>query len=115
MTHDVAIERRRTDNQGARVLVRLDITELDSAGVEEFDPTTEQDDDERGLSGTPSGLILPQSTLDAINVLEWEDETKIVLWDTVDEELKVKSISDGSDAANDSSVGEVLVEVIGSS
>jgi len=89
-----------------RVLVRLDVTSLDSAGVEQFDPSTEVDEDTRKS-------ILGQESLQAVNVLEWADETALVTWDTTDEELKAKALSDGSDVADNTTLGEIVLEVIG--
>lgn len=110
MTHDVTIERRRTDHGGARHLVRLDITELDSAGTESFDPTTEIDDTTKKAILRVNGAVV-----DAIHVIEQEDESLVFTYDTLDEEFSVKNLDDGTDVGNNTDVGEVLVEVIGGS
>jgi hypothetical protein len=109
MTHDVEIV-ERINQHLPRHLVRLDITSLDSAGVEQFDPTTEEAD-----SGDDRRVILNYtgaSTL-TVNVVDQEDESLHIVWDSVDEELKVKNLSDGTDVANNTDVGEVLLEVFG--
>lgn len=110
MVHTVTVE----DRENApvyRTLVRLDISELDASGVEEFSPETEHDDQRN--TNNQSGLVLPNETLSAVDVLEWEDESLHIMWDTVDEELKVKNLADGTDIAANTAVGEVLLEVRG--
>ncbi|WP_227357392.1 hypothetical protein [Haladaptatus salinisoli] len=105
MTHNTTIVQEE-NSAVYKVVVRLDVTALDAAGVEQFDPTTETDD-------TRNKTLLEHSPLTAVNVLEWEDETSLVMWDTVDEELKVKALADGTDVASGTALGEVLVEVRG--
>lgn len=108
MTHTATYVPGWRDRPDARWTVKLDISELDSAGVEEFDPTTEGD-----VNRNHDYPILEHTELETVAVLSWEDESVHISWDHVDSELKVKNLDDGTDVANNTEVGEVIVEVIG--
>jgi hypothetical protein len=105
MTHSVDITHRE-NHPTVRRIVTLDITSLDAAGVEEFDPTAEVDD-------TTRKPVLDVSSPLVVTPVEWEDETLQVMWDSVDGEFKIKNLSDGTDVAGGTAVGEVVVEVTG--
>jgi hypothetical protein len=107
MTHDLEIQYRE-NHPTIRTIVSLDITGLDGAGVEQFDPETEE-------TAVSSGPVLRQTTELTVTPVEWEDETLQIMWDSVDDELKVKNLSDGSDVASGTAVGEVVLEVTGDS
>jgi len=99
MTHDTL--NTETENAGSRDAVYhlINITSLDSAGVEQYDPEAEA-----GITGADDY---------GVSVRGQEDETVAIVYDTVDAELKVKNIADGTDVANNTAVGEVLLETVG--
>lgn len=98
MTHDTISTERESSGSISTVFHTIDITSLDSAGVEQYDPETE----------------LNMSIGDrGVGIRGVEDETLAVAWDHVDGELKVKSLSDGTDASDNADVGEVILRVDG--
>jgi hypothetical protein len=105
MTHTTQILQKE-NHPTQRSIVKLDISSLDAAGVEVF-LSTETDEDK------PQYEVLENQSLLAVNVLEWEDESLQISWDSVDGELKVKNLSDGTDVASGTAVGEVVLEAIG--
>jgi hypothetical protein len=77
----------------------IDVTSLDSAGVETYDPAAEV-----GIAGADRY---------GVSVRGQEDETLALVWDHVDGELKAKNRDDGTDVANNTDIGEVILEVVG--
>ena len=96
------IEATEPINRGSLtgVIAVLDITALDAAGTENFDPAAEL-----GITGA-SGRF-------GIDVRAQADNDYRITWDHVNEELAVQDVADGADTANDTAVGEVMLEVIG--
>ncbi len=99
MTH-TTVDRDR-DNAGnlATVTHTIDITSLDSTGTEQYDPAAEV-----GISGIDRY---------GVEVVGLEDPSKIVQYDHVSDALNIRNISDGSQAADNSDVGEVKLRVYG--
>jgi len=99
MTHStVATER---ENQGSTDVVYhvIDITSLDSAGTEQYDPG-----DELGLE-SPGRF--------GIDVRAQENSGYLIRYDHINDALTVVNVSDGTDVADATDVGEVMLEVVG--
>jgi hypothetical protein len=99
MTYSTVNTERENYGSVDAVLHTINITELDAAGVEEYAP------------GTATGL--EDASEYGVSVRGQEDETVAVVWDHLDAELKVKNRDDGTDVANNTDVGEVMLEVVG--
>jgi len=99
MTHDT-INRER-DNAGnlATVTHVIDITSLDNTGTEDYDPKAEV-----GISGADEY---------GVEVVGIADPSLIAQWDHVAGELNIRKLSDGSQAADNSAVGEVILRSTG--
>jgi hypothetical protein len=103
MTHTTLEQERESSGSYYSVFHTIDITSLDQAGVETYDP--------KGRFGvTPYGVA----------VIGQGDETLDIGWDHVDGELKVKEITDTGDGtggrvdvAQGTAVGEVVLRVDG--
>ena len=92
---------RERENRGSvdAVFHTIDITSLDAAGVENYDP------------GTATGLEAPDEY--GVRVVGQEDEALHIVWDHLAGELAVLNVSDATDVANNTDVGEVVLEVVG--
>jgi len=77
----------------------IDITALDSAGQEDYDPSTEVN---VGLGDDYAVIVAGQ-----------EDASRRFSWDHTSDHLDVKDLSDGTDTANNTDVGEVKLVVVG--
>lgn len=96
-----SITNREPESAGSldAVFATVDITSLDSAGYEPFDPATAFNVDGAGRYGVAvRGLENPQYR---------------VVYDHLNGRLDVINVSDGSDVAAGTDVGEVIVEVNG--
>lgn len=100
MAHDIIATEAENRGSLATVFAVLDITALDAAGTENFDPAAEL-----GITGA-SGRF-------GIDVRAQADNTYRLTWDHVAGELAVQNVADGTDVANDTAVGEVMLEVTG--
>jgi len=99
MTHSTVNTENESVGSTRTVFHTINITSLDSAGVETYDPVAEV-----GLGGADRYGVSIQGI---------EDESLVIQWDHLDTELKVKNMSDGTDVANNNDVGEVLLKVEG--
>lgn len=99
MTHSsVNLER---ENQGSRDVAyhEVNITSLDSAGVEQYDPESETNlagDDRYG-----------------IDVRDQTNDSLAFSWNATDRNISVRHLSDGTQVANNADVGHVTLEVVG--
>jgi hypothetical protein len=99
MTHSTTNTEPESAGSLDRVVHTIDVTSLDSAGVETYDPEAEV-----GISGADRY---------GVSVRGQEDETLAIVWDHIDGELKVKNRDDGTDVANNTDIGEVVLDVLG--
>jgi len=98
MTYDTINRDRENTGSVSTVYHRIDITSLDDTGTENYDP------DDVGISGADRY---------GIRVTGIEDPSVIAQWNHVAGELNVRNLSDGSQVATGSAVGEVILEVTG--
>jgi len=89
------------ENFGSRdaYLHVIDITSLDAAGQENYDPNSEVNVD----LGDDYGVL----------VADQEDPQRRYSWDHTSDHLDVKDLSDGTDTANNTDCGEVKLVVVG--
>lgn len=99
MTHSTINTERENAGSLDVAYHTIDITSLDSAGVENYDPRAEVGLDDAALLG--------------VGVRGAEDPTVQVAWDHVNEQLDVINVSDATDVADNTDVGEVVLEVVG--
>jgi len=100
MTHTTVATERENAGSLDTVYHVIDITGLDGAGTEQYDPEAEV------------GLSQPERF--GIDVRAQEDETVLIRYDHVADELSVVNVADGTDVANNTDVGEVMLEIVGS-
>lgn len=99
MTHStVNVEHENAGSQDAKYHT-IDITSLDAAGVENYDPSAE--------------LKMENAAIYGVAVRGLEDPTVRVAWDHINGQLDVINVSDGTDVASATDVGEVVLEVVG--
>ena len=77
----------------------IDITSLDAAGAENYDPSTAA-----GLEVDHTG---------GVSVVGQADATVKIVWDHVNEQLSVVNVADATDVASGTAVGEVRLRVEG--
>jgi len=99
MTHTTVNSEDTNRGSEDAVFHTIDITSLDSAGAETYDPETETN-----LSGADRYGVSVRSTA---------DETVLVRWDHVAGNLSVVNVADGTDVTSGTAVGEVILEVVG--
>lgn len=106
MTHSTINTERENSGSVDAVLHTIDITSLDAAGAETYDPGTEVGLEDAGEYG--------------VSVRGQENPGYHVVWDHVNESLAVKyadydAASDGVliDVPSATDVGEVVLEVVG--
>jgi hypothetical protein len=99
MTHSTIATERENAGSLDTVYHVIDITALDSAGTEQYAPGDEVGLDDPGRFG--------------IDVRAQEDTSVLIQYDHVADELSVTNVDDGSAVANDTDVGEVMLEVMG--
>lgn len=99
MTHSTI--NTRAENAGSLDVVyhTIDITSLDAAGVENYDP--------EGATNLSGADVL------GVSVRGLEDPTVQVAWDHVNGQLDVINVSDATDVTSGTDVGEVILEVTG--
>lgn len=99
MTHSTtSLERESFGSLKAFIHV-IDITSLDSAGQEDYDPSTE--------------LNVNLGTDYAVLVAGKEDQTTGISWDHLNDHLDVIDLADSTNIANNTDVGEVKLVVVG--
>lgn len=96
-----SITNTESENHGSvdAAYVTVDITSLDSAGFEPFDP-----DAVAGLGGASEY---------GVSVRGLENPQYRVAWDHLNGQLDVINVSDGADVTSGTDVGEVLLELVG--
>lgn len=99
MTHTTISE--EVENRGSTTAVfhTIDITSLDAAGAETYDPEAETN-----ISGADRY---------GISVRAQEDESLQFTWDHVAADLSVTNVADGTAVTGGTDVGEVILEVVG--
>jgi hypothetical protein len=97
-----SITNREVENSGSveAVYLTVDITSLDSAGFEPFNP-----DAVTGADGAATDY--------GVSVRAVENSAYLVRWDHINERLDVVDVADGTDTASATDVGEVILEVVG--
>lgn len=106
MTHTTVATEAENEGSLDGVFHTIDITGLDNAGAETYDPATEL-----GIDGADRF---------GVEVRGQADGTYVVTWDHVNEVLTVKEVNDTGDGtgglqdvAAGTAVGEVLLHVVG--
>lgn len=106
MTHSTVNTEAENEGSTDAVVHTIDITSLDSAGTEQYNPS-----DELGLEGV--GRY-------GVSIRGQADGTLLISWDHVNEALTVKEVVDTGDGtggvqdvANNTAVGEVVLHVKG--
>jgi hypothetical protein len=99
MTHSTISTEEENAGSLDVVYHTIDITSLDSAGTEQYDPESETN-----LSG---------ADVRGVSVRGTETNTHLVRWDHTTEEFHVQDVADGTDTANNTNVGEVVLEIVG--
>lgn len=96
-----SITNTEQENRGSldSVIATIDITSLDSAGFEPFDPSAAL-----GIDGV--------SRFGA-RVVGQENTAYLIRWDTANSRISVVNVSDGTDVTGTTDVGEVVMEFIG--
>lgn len=106
MTHSTSSLERESFGSLKAFIHTIDITSLDSAGEESYDPSGE--------------LNVNQGDNYGVHVVGQEDESKFFAWDHVAETLHVQEVTDTGDGtggygdvANNTDCGEVRLLVVG--
>jgi len=99
MTHEIIATERENRGSLDNAFAVLDITSLDAAGAEQFDPAAELGLSEPGHFG--------------IDVRAQENSAYLIRYDHINDELSVVNVADGTDVAGATDVGEVMLEVVG--
>lgn len=98
MTYSVTNTEEENRGSVKSVFATVDITSLDSAGFEPFDPSTV------GIEGEDRfGVAVRGQESSAYNVT----------WDSVNNRISVVNVADGTDVAAATDVGEVVLELVG--
>jgi hypothetical protein len=99
MTHSTVATERENAGSVSVVYHVIDITSLDSGGTEQYDAEAEVGLSDAGRFG--------------LDVRAKEDPTVAVSYDHLNDELNVVNVADGTNVANNTDVGEVMLEVVG--
>lgn len=99
MTYTITNTERENLGSVDAVYATVDITSLDSAGTEPFD--------------ADAALGLSDAGKYGIGVRGVENDGYLVRYDHLNGEFHVQNIGDETDVANNTDVGEVVIEVIG--
>lgn len=99
MTHATVTTEDENAGSTDAVYHAINITSLDSAGAESYDPQAET-----GVSGADRY---------GVSVRGQESSAYLITWDHVAGELSVVDAADGTDVAQGTDVGEVILELIG--
>lgn len=100
MTYSITNTERENRGSLDAVHATVDITSLDSAGFEPFDPSAVT-----GIDGSADRF--------GVSVRGQENTGYLVRWDTANARISVVNVSDGTDVAAGTDVGEVVLEVVG--
>jgi hypothetical protein len=89
------------ENHGSvdAVVATVDVTSLANAGNEPID--------------TDAAFGLEDATRYGVRVAGQEDATYHIVWDHLNDQLRVVNVADGTDVTAGTDVGEVVLEVIG--
>jgi len=98
MTHTTINRDRENAGSLSTVYHVIDITALDDTGTENYDPA------DVGISGADRF---------GVSVVGQEDDSKRIVWNSDDEELSVRELGSGDNTADNSAVGEVILQVTG--
>jgi len=96
MSYNTIEQERESGGSFWSVYHTIDITGLDAAGVENYNPGSR-------FGVDPTG----------VQVVGQADATVDISWDHVNEQLRVVNIADGTDVASGTAVGEVVLRVDG--
>jgi hypothetical protein len=99
MVHSTINRERENAGSVSVVYHKIDITELDNTGTENYDP-----DAEVGISGADEY---------GVDVVGLEDPSLAVQWDHPNGALNLRNLSDGAQVADNTDVGEVILRVFG--
>jgi len=99
MTHNTVNTEPESGGSTEDVVHTIDITSLDSAGTEQYSPS-----DELGIQGADRW---------GVSVRGQADSSVQITWDHVNEQLDIVNVSDGTDVANNTAVGEVVLHATG--
>jgi len=99
MTHSTTSLSPQNFGSRAAYLHVIDITSLDAAGQENYDPSSE--------------VNVELGDDYAVIVADQEDPSRRFSWDHTSDHLDVKDLSDGTDTANNTDVGEVKLVIVG--
>ena len=99
MTHSTTDRAAESGGSTTVVFHTIDITSLDSAGAETYDPDAELD--------------VAVDTTGGIDVVGQENTAYLVRWDHLTAQLTVVNVADGTDVAAATDVGEVVLKVEG--
>jgi len=99
MTYSLINTERENHGSVDAAYVTVDITSLDSAGFEPFDP-----DAVAGLSD-PSEY--------GVRVVGQESTAQLIRWDSLNSRISVVEVADGTDTTSGTDVGEVILELHG--
>lgn len=98
MTHSTVATEPENAGSVDAVYHTIDITSLDSAGTETFDPQSEV-----GVDPGQHGVA----------VVGQADLSYLFVWDHTNGQLAVVSVADGSDVAGGTAVGQVRLRITG--
>lgn len=99
MTHTTVATKRENGGSKDEAYHVIDLTSLDRAGEEDYDPDAELGLEDPGRFG--------------IDVRAQEDETVKVDYDHLNDQLTVINVADGTGVAQGTDVGEVMLHVVG--
>lgn len=99
MTHSTVNVEAENEGSTDAVIHTIDITSLDNAGAENYDPAAELGLEGEGRYG--------------ISVRGQGDSSLFVVYDHVNGTLDVRNVSDGTNVASGTAVGEVVLHVKG--
>lgn len=99
MTHSTINSRQENAGSLSVVYHTIDITSLDAAGAETYDPEAETN-----LSGADEL---------GVSVRAQESSGYEIEWDHINAQLTVVNVADGTDVTSATDVGEVVLEVLG--
>lgn len=100
MTYSITNTERENRGSSDAAYVTVDITSLDSAGFEPFDPSAVA-----GLEGVNDF---------GVAVRGQENTGYLIRWDNANNRISVVNVSDGTDVTSGTDVGEVILELLGS-
>ena len=99
MTHSTVARERESGGSTEVVFHTINVSSLDALGVENYDPSNDL-----GLEVDHTG---------GVSVVGQANTAYLVRWDHVNEQLSVVNVSDGTDVAAATAVGEVRLKVEG--